>query len=143
LGVLKLIWLAGVAFLLSGLGGCGGSAERLAPVVGKVTVGGAPLTTGSVSFHPHAEKGNSTQHLPVGMIDSQGNYKLVTATQEGAPLGWYRVTVSAQAPIDQQNPYAMPKHLVNPKYGDPNTSGLEVEVTRDAAALAYDLRLAK
>jgi hypothetical protein len=127
----------------AGLFGCGASGEKLTPVVGKVTVDGAPLTTGSVTFHPNAQKGNSSPHLPVGMLDAQGNYKLMSATKEGAPPGWYQVTVSAQEPIDPKNPYAPPKHLIGPKFGDVSTSGLEVEVVAHPAAGAYDLKLAK
>jgi hypothetical protein len=123
--------------------GCGGSTEKLTPVIGKVTVDGTPLATGSVTFHPDAQKGNSTPHIPVGMLDGQGNYKLFSATKEGAPLGWYKVTVSAQEPIDPKNPYALPKHLISPKFSDPNASGLEVEVVASQTAGAYDLKLAK
>src|SRR5207249_1945923 len=115
----------------------------LTPVEGKVTVNGAPLTTGSVTFQPDASKGNHTPHIPVGMIDSDGRYKLTTATKDGAPLGRYKVTVSAQQPIDPKNPYAPPKHLIDPKFSDPTTSGLEVEVVSNPPAGVYDLQLAK
>jgi hypothetical protein len=128
----------------AGLLGCGaGGGDKLTPVVGKVTVDGAPLATGAVTFHPDAAKGNSTPHIPVGMVDAQGNYKLMSATKEGAPLGWYKVTVSAQEPIDPKSPYAPPKHLIDPKFSDPNTSGLEVEVVASPSAGAYELKLAK
>jgi hypothetical protein len=70
-------------------------------------------------------------------------YQLMTATEQGAPLGWYKITVTAQEPIDPKNPYAPPKHLINPKYSDLSKSGLEVEVVPSPAAGAYDLKLAK
>jgi hypothetical protein len=124
--------------------GCSsGGGTMLAPVVGKVTVDGTPLTSGGVTFHPDSAKGNTTPHIPLGTLDAQGNYKLMSATSEGAPLGWYKVTVSAQAPIDPQNPYAPPKHLINPKYNDAITSGLELEVVKQPTAGAYDLKLSK
>ncbi len=124
--------------------GCaGGGTEKLAPVAGKVTVNGAPLTSGGVTFRPDAERGNLTQHIPVGTIDADGRYDLMSATKKGAPLGWYRVAVSAQEPIDPKNPYAPPKHLVNPRFSDPATSGLAVEVTAHAAPGAYDLEATK
>jgi hypothetical protein len=131
------------AVAFAALTGCGSSGEKLTPVAGKVTVNGASLGTGSVTFHPDTAKGNSTPHIPVGTLDAQGNYKLMTATQEGAPLGWYQITVSAQEPIDPKNPYAPPKHLINPKYSDLGTSGLAVEVVPSPAPRAYDLKLAK
>ncbi len=128
---------------LAVLTGCGGSGEKLTPVTGKVTVSGAPLATGSVTFHPDSAKGNTSQHIPVGALDAQGAYKLMTAEQEGASTGWYKVTVTAQAPIDPKNPYAPPKHLINPKFSDPNTSGLAVEVVDRPAAGAYELIVTK
>src|SRR4051812_41535360 len=127
----------------AGIFGCSSGGTKLTPVAGKVTVDGAPLATGSVTFHPDAAKGNNTPHIPVGSLDAQGNYKLVSATKDGAPLGWYKVTVSAQEPIDPKNPYAPPKHLINPKFSDASTSGLEIEVVVSPPAGAYDIKLAK
>jgi hypothetical protein len=67
----------------------------------------------------------------------------MSATSEGAPLGWYKVTVTAQEPIDPSNPYAPPKHLISPKFSDPTTSGLAIEVLERPAAGAYDLVLTR
>ena len=78
----------------------------------------------------------------MGTLDAEGRYKLMSATTEGAPLGWYKVTVTAQEPIDPKNPYAAPKHLINPKFSGVSTSGLAIEVVKQAAADAYDLKLA-
>jgi hypothetical protein len=130
--------------ICAGFGGCGvSSGEKFATVVGKVTVNGAPLTTGGVTFQPDAEKGNHTRHIPVGTLDAEGRYELMSATKKGAPLGWYKVAVSAQEAIDPKNPYAPPKHLLNPKYSDAGTSGLAVEVTANAAPGAYDFEVTK
>lgn len=122
--------------------GCRPKNDAFTPVEGLVTVNGAPLTTGAVTFHPEVSKGNTTAHIPVGALDGEGRYKLMSATQPGAPLGWYKVTVAAQGPIDPKNPYAAPKHLISPKYGDVNTSGLSLEVVSQAAPNAYDIKLA-
>src|SRR5262245_26414069 len=135
--------MMGLCGLFCAIGCGGGSGAKLTPVVGKVTVDGAPLTSGGVTFHPNSAKGNNTPHIPLGALDAQGNFKLMSATSEGAPLGWYKVTVSAQAPIDPQNPYAPPKHLINPKYNDAVSSGLELEVVEQPAVGAYDLKLSK
>src|SRR5437879_5932382 len=129
-----------VAIVVAMLAGCGkdaGVGEKLVPVVGAVTVNGQPLTTGGVTFHPDVAKGNNTQHLPAGVLDAEGKYKLLTATKEGAPPGWYKVTVSAQAPADAKNPYAPPKHLIGPKFGNVQTSGLTVQVVENHAPGAY------
>jgi len=131
------------AILCAALVGCGKGGASLTPVEGKVMVNGAPLTTGSVTFQPDAGKGNQTPHIPVGTIDGIGTYKLMTATKDGAPPGWYKVAVSAQESIDPKNPYAPPKHLIDSKYSDPTTSGLAIEVVANPKAGAYDLKLAK
>jgi hypothetical protein len=134
-------WFAFAAVVVA-TGGCGGvRSEQFVPVAGTVTIGGKPLTTGSVTFHPDPAKGNTTPHVPVGTLDGQGGYKLTSATTAGAPPGWYKVTVTAQAPIDPNNPYAPPKHLISPKYADANTSGLEIEIVPSPAPGAYDLKL--
>ena len=134
------LWLA----LCATFFGCGsGKDEKLTSVAGKVTVNGAPLTSGAVTFQPDTAKGNLTQHIPVGMLNADGRYELMSATKKGAPPGWYKVTVSAQAPIDPKDPYAPPKHLVNPKYSDAGTSGLAVEVVANAAPGAYDFDVMK
>jgi hypothetical protein len=125
--------------------GCGPGAgeERLVPVAGKVTLNDQPLGTGAVVFHPDAAKGNAARHVPVGALDADGNFKLESAKRPGAPLGWYKVTVSAQAPGDANNPYAPPKHLIHPRFADPQTSGLSVEVVANPAAGAYDFKVTK
>jgi hypothetical protein len=130
--------------LIAGLCGCGGSGdEKLTAVAGRVTVNGAPLTIGAVTFQPDVEKGNQTQHIPVGQLGADGRYELMSATKNGAPLGWYKVAVSAQEPIDPKNPYAPPKHLVNPKFSDAATSGLRLEVVANPAPGAYDIAVTK
>jgi hypothetical protein len=138
---LRRTWYGVVCVALCGCEA--GRSEKLAPVVGKVTVNGAPLTSGGVTFRPDVEKGNLTQHIPVGAIDAEGRYELMSATKKGAPLGWYKVAVSAQEPIDPKNPYAPPKHLVNPRFSDAAMSGVAVEVVEKAAPGAYDFEVAK
>jgi len=86
------LWpLAGVVcgILWAGLSGCDSGGEKFTPVAGKVTVGGAPLTSGAVTFQPDADKGNNTKHIPVGNLDAQGNYTVTSAATPGAPPGWY------------------------------------------------------
>ena len=128
------------AVFLAGLAGCG-KKGGLCPVEGNVTVGGKPLTTGSVIFKPDADKGNTSKHEPRGTIDSEGHYQLVTANKPGAPPGWYKVAVVAAVP-NPDNMYAPPKdYLVPSDYLDANTSGLSFEVVADPAPGAFDLKL--
>jgi hypothetical protein len=130
--------------LLAVLVGCQRSgSDKLVPVSGKVTLNGAPLTSGGVLFQPDVEKGNHSQHVPVGSLDAEGRYELSSATNKGATPGWYKVAISAQEPIDPQNPYAPPKHLIHPKYTAASTSGLAVEVKSNAPAGSYDFEVTK
>src|SRR4051812_13406743 len=71
--------------------------ESFLPVTGKVTLDGKPLTVGTVSFRPDVTRGNTSMHIPTGEIDAQGNYTLVTIRKNGAPPGWYKVLVFADA----------------------------------------------
>src|SRR5262245_808535 len=84
--------LAGAVVFAAGCGG--GQGEKLAPVSGKVTLDGQPLTTGSVSFRPDTSRGNASPQQPQGTIDADGNYELsVPPARKGAPPGWYKVVV--------------------------------------------------
>src|SRR5262245_13848145 len=141
IGICALFGALSVTLAGCGKGEVGG--DKLVPVAGKVTVNGKPLTTGPVTFHPDTAKGNNTPHIPVGALDAEGNYKLASATKGGAPLGWYKVTVTAQGPADEKDPYAPPKYLINPKFADVQTSGLAVEVVEKPAPGAYDLKVTK
>lgn len=132
--------LAVLAVFLAALAGCG-SASELASVEGKVTFAGNALTTGAVTFHPDALKGNKTAHIPHGEIDAQGNYRLLSATKPGAPPGWYKVTVRATKPFDPKRPTAPEEWLIPKKYGDPQKSGLAIQVVDTPAPGAYDLPL--
>ena len=143
----RLLWrstgfVAVGGLVLLAVAGCTAKSDRFSPVSGNVSVDGKPLATGSVTFHPHLAKGNLTPHIPVGTVDTQGNYKLMSATKQGAPSGWYKVTVTAQEPIDPKTPYAPPRNLISPKWSDATTSGLEIEVVDHPSAGAYDLKLA-
>jgi hypothetical protein len=96
--------------------GCGGQrAPRTGHVVGgKVTFAdGTPLNDGQVTFH-------SGRFSASGSIMTGGSYSIKVRV----PLGTYRVAVWAN-----DNPLAgVRADMVNPKFGDPATSGLVVEV---------------
>jgi hypothetical protein len=140
-GWARTAWLAGLLAALAA--GCSGEPAG-APVKGKVILAnGKPLTTGTVIFHPDADRGNKTPHEARGAIDEFGQYTLTSdgARQQGVPPGWYKVSVVATKK-DPRNEYAVPTWLIPQRYGKPQTSGLEREVKEDAAAGAYDLKLA-
>ena len=114
------------------------------PVSGKVTVGKKALTSGIVTFTPDAGKGNTSKESAIGMIGADGTYKLITNGRDGAPLGWYKVSVTSQAMPGADTPSAknMPKPVpINPKYQKSDTSGISKEVKEQAPPGAYDIDL--
>lgn len=71
--------------------GCGGGVAHQ-PVSGTVTVNGEPGQNILVTFSPvEGEEGGLTA---TGTTDGQGNYKLATLENVGAPAGNYTVSIS-------------------------------------------------
>src|SRR4051794_33249667 len=83
----RTLGAAALAALLAAAG-CGG--PRLAPVSGRVTVGGRPVTEGVVMFIP------ADGPAAVGAIQKDGQYTLTTFKPgDGALVGGHKVTISA------------------------------------------------
>ncbi len=140
--------------ILALVSGCGGDGVDVVPVSGRITVDGEPLRSkgGVVTLVPNKDKGNITTLQPTGYVDEDGNYTVYYAQgKKGAPPGWYRVQVSAMPPGDQPPPMPKPRGkgpspippLFNRKFVRAGTSRLEIEVVRDPAPGAYDLKLTK
>lgn len=84
-------WLAVVALLLT-LPACGRSRPSVAPVSGRITLDGKPVTTGVVFFYPE------TGRPATGPIDTDGRYRLSTFTPtDGALPGSHRVVIESRA----------------------------------------------
>jgi hypothetical protein len=132
--------LAGL-MMAAGLAGCGGETDRLEPVRGRITVGGKPLSAGTVVFHPDAGQGNTTREEPRGTINGQGVYTLTTGGRAGAPPGWYKVAVFALKPSTRESGMRPPEWLANRRYSDPNTSGLSRRVVANPGPQEYDFDL--
>jgi hypothetical protein len=126
---------------LVALAGCGSSDEGHVPVEGMVFLSDRPLTFGIVILRPDASKGNLSKHEPRGKIDAEGKFQIFTGPEPGAAPGWYNVGVVANDESEAIKTYARPCSLIDRMYNNPNRSGLTLEVTRDAAAGTYDLRL--
>lgn len=130
--------------------GCGKKQAPMAPVSGKVTVNGQPLTAGNVSFIPDVKIGDSAKGqedtapsgLSGGTVGSDGTYKITTAGKNGAPLGKYKVTVNpSMVPVADAK--APPPVGFNAKFTNPQDTPLSVEVIANPEAGRYDLKLAK
>jgi hypothetical protein len=137
-----------LALVLSiGAIGCGGKEPLvLLPVSGTVKLGGAPMPMGTVEFHPDAGKGNTFKGKATAAIKSDGKYTLVTDGQEGAPAGWYKVTVSGHGMPDPSKMEAgkMPTPpVVQGRYAKADSTPFNIEVKEGAPAGSYDLSLSK
>jgi hypothetical protein len=124
--------------------GCG-SGPKLIPVEGQVTVGGQPLKTGTVTFHPDTSKGNTAKypHFPLGTIDPSGKYSLSTGGKPGAPPGHYKVAVHAAVPSDPKDEYSEPRLLIDEANTSPETTAHTAEVKAGASPGSYDVKLTK
>ena len=141
------------ASLVAFISGCGdGRAER-APVSGKVTMNGQPLTFGTVQFWP--VEGRPAR----GEINKDGTYTLTTFDPgDGAVLGEHTVTVEAvttasQAPKaksfeeeiemsmnrDQVVVVGNTRSLIPPQYATPQSSSLKREVKRGENKIDIEL----
>jgi hypothetical protein len=119
--------------------GCG---SELTPVHGKVTYQGQQLSGAKVSFY--APDGR----IATGITDGAGQFSLATGTELGVAPGRYRVTVTkysqSTGASDPRETARMkkyqggrvpgpPRSEIPEKYGDPDQSALEAEVTGDPA----------
>jgi hypothetical protein len=129
---------------------------KTVPVRGKVSVDGAPLSAGVVSFMPDQSKGNKLEIAATGEVRN-GEYTLSTTasaggTKTGCPPGWYRVTISTGMPgqgvgakgvevkKDGGAPPPPPVSLVAPKYQSFQDTPLIVEVTEATKEGQYELK---
>lgn len=118
--------------------GCG-SDSRLYPVVGRVTINGERLTSGSVQLVAL----DGANYGPVGDIAADGTYRLVTLDKEGAPLGRYKVLVQSVEPSNPNDPYSIPRSLIPEAYNKAEETALEMEVVSSPGPDAYDITLVK
>lgn len=138
-----------VALATVGCSGGGGGGASLYPVKGKITYKGAPVAGATVTFIPAGLGQPAT-----GQTDASGVYNLNTGTRPGAAAGQYKVTVTkyATSGTTQLTPEDMAKMQkegktpeakseIPGKYAAPQTSGLQANVTQDAAKNVLDFEL--
>ena len=127
------------------LAGCQGDGiepiENLVPVKGTVTFKDQPIPQGTVSFLPTDPAG----HSAVGKI-VDGKFEMATsASAPGVVAGDYKVRIEAtDAPADApaplpNEPRKAVKSLIPAKYNNPETSGLQIEVSEGMAEIEWDL----
>jgi hypothetical protein len=135
------------------LAGCGGGVGKLDSVTGKVTLDGKPLGGVFVNFLPDDQKGNKTTLGVSGLTDSDGTYHLQSATRargrtyNGAPPGWYKITVTpgtlggAPSAGPTEPGKGQPVGKRGPVPSRYETPFLSIEVVDSPKPEAYDLKL--
>lgn len=116
--------------------GCGSSGppgpEKLpvVPAAGTVNYQGNPVANADVAFQHSEGKVTAT-----AKTDSSGHFTLKSyATEEGAPAGTYKVTVSVSGAQEIEPGVLAPeppggfKSPIPAKYGSPTTSDLKIEI---------------
>ena len=126
--------------------GCGSSGPAKAPVTGKVTHKGQPVTGGTLTFAPMASA-DATAGKPgkpaTGKIQQDGSYTLGTDSEsDGAFVGRHRVLYSAPT-TEWETPGwdgkgKPPKPPVSP-YARLHTKETEVEVTSGSNEINIEL----
>ena len=127
--------------------GCGSPGPKTAPVVGKVTVAGKPVTTGTVMFWPTGGGPPAT-----GQIGPDGSYRLTTQpNSDGAVPGAHQVTIKAvqgeagPKSFDEERAgklgaaSAQVQWLVPRRYEDRQTSPLTAEVKPGPNTIDFNL----
>ena len=135
----QIVFTIGVALAvgLTTFLGCGPSRPTTAPVSGKVTYQGKPVTEGRIMFYPQHGR------PATGTIGADGSYHLTTfKANDGAAPGKYKVTIDAThavggaqptGPQDERSLFKsgnVPKmeRLVPQKYSRLETTDLTAEV---------------
>lgn len=135
------------AFLAAASGCGGGSADELdrQNVWGKVTLDGAPLPSGIISFDP---AGGSAGAVPAGGIILGGSYNIERAN--GPTPGTYRVSIRSTEPDDgtvsDEAPGASNEMRKGPPFKDPippeynSKSTLTAEIGARTTEANFDLK---
>jgi hypothetical protein len=103
----------------------------LAPVSGRITVDGKPLSSAIVKFVPEAGTTNLRLATSIGITDKDGNYSLIYAADVGgAVIGKHQVQVQLNDPTGAQ--------LIAPEYSTAKST-LTADVKKGAPPFNFDI----
>jgi hypothetical protein len=124
-----VVAVLGLALLFPACGGRSGR-QPVYPVHGQVHYAGKPVPGAQVILHPLTEDDKDHPVRPLGQVDADGSFRLTTYDAgDGAPAGSYAVTVSLlQKPRGVEGDLA--QNLLPPRYANPQTSPLKVDIAR-------------
>jgi hypothetical protein len=136
--MVRTSWKIAVLALLLGVSGCGRSG--LVTATGRVTYKGQPVPSTRVVFMPDDGGRRST-----GTTDDDGKFELkFSRTAVGVMRGSHAVFLTYEVSAEEETHQIPPKaskelKAVIAKYGDPKTSGLHFEVTKNGEF--FDIQL--
>src|SRR5688572_16770792 len=99
------------------IAGCGRGAE-MAPVSGRVTMGGEPVRGVFVVFHPQPREGSieAPTRAAMAQVDDDGRYSLSTNVEgDGAAVGKHKVSIVAVQRGAQPPGNVPPNYMVEVK----------------------------
>jgi uncharacterized lipoprotein len=134
--LLALILLSSTVLLLSGCG----EKNKLCAVSGKVTFQGKPVAAGIIRFS------NSQAGVDLtALLQSDGNYEIVTAQGPGLPEATYQVAIMPprnNIPLGPMTQTTKPQDCrdIPEKYRLPSTSGLTMTVSPNHHRFDVDMR---
>jgi hypothetical protein len=139
----RAVLLASCAFGMLFLAGCG---PKRVPAGGTVELDGKPMECGMLYFNPDESKGNTaavscTSPIKDGRFELRTNGIERSDSGSGVPLGWYKVTVRVNTPGEKPIFAGQPAIQVAPKYLNPETTPLKIEVVENAEPGKYDLKM--
>lgn len=119
----------------------GGGGAGLNPVQGQVIYKNEPAVGALVTFHPKA--GNDIKTiLPVGVVEKDGTFSIMTGKDKGAPTGEYIVTIiwSEEIPSKQKGKGmtmegSETRDKLNGAYANRGSSKFKVEIKSGANKL--------
>lgn len=114
--------------------GCRDGRPALIQATGTVKLDGKPLAGAIVSFQPVAQGTDGFLRPSSAVTDAEGKYAPGTyGEKDGLPAGKYRVAIQKREPVgtagSQSSEPAKYQWITPRRFADPNSSGLEVEVT--------------
>ncbi len=115
------------------VGGCNQGTPGLVQVTGKLLVDGKPAEGASLVFFPDST--DDPSKIAAGVVDSSGQYSLLTNLQPGIHPGKYKVTATwPDRPKDNPGNFSLgntkePPDLLKGRYSSPLKTTLTAEVT--------------
>lgn len=118
-----------LVFTACAFAGCSSGGLELAPVQGKVTYQGKPVTHGQVVFTP---QDGTPGPQAIGQIQADGSFHMMTNDKKGAAVGPHKVTVHSRAHLTAEQTKALQvgKLLIPARYANEQETPFRFEVKR-------------